>query len=383
MQNFKKLYKEYKENKTIESENRLLRSILFDYDFIVGYDKQRNTLNAYRSENNKLVVCFYSDLEEMEDELRNRLEKLKVNFDGIFEMINENLLDEICFNPNTDRLKLTNSQISDLYRQKVYNQTNEPVILHENKKFLKSAYKINELVTNSNKIIELYNTYLTENTQDNLSNFFRELVNNATFYACVLPEDDAETDENGHPLISNDRVLQYNSEKYGKQYCLFISIKNAIDFFGLDERNYVSIFNFDDIINMMDATHNTIKSLRIVGDLDLSIPAGDFYSLKVQKDNLEVKGKVVIDSQLADTEDNNAIIDALKKYFSKIEHVEKIWCGYEFYKVNVLKIYAKVNGEINTNIENDLRIILENRCFKLTLVNSEVTDNQLSLIYEK
>ena len=370
MQNFKKLYKKYEDDRTLENENRLFRSILFDYDFIVGYDKQRNTLNAYRSENNKLVVCFYSDLEEMEDELRNRLEKLKVNFDGIFEMVNENLLDEICINPNTDKLKLTNSQISDLYRQKVYNQTNEPVILHENKKFLKSAYKINELVTNSNKIIELYNTYLTENTQDNLSNFFRELVNNATFYACVLPEDDAETDENGHPLISNDRVLQYNSEKYGKQYCLFISIKNAIDFFGLDERNYVSIFNFDDIINMMDSTHNTIKSLRIIGDLDLSIPAEDFYSLKVQKDNLEVKGKVVIDSQLADTEDNNAIIDALKKYFSKIEQVEKIWCGYEFYKVNVLKIYAKVNSEINTNIENDLRNILENRCFKLTLVNS-------------
>ena len=59
--------------------------------------------------------------------------------------------------------------------------------------------------------------------------------------------------------------------------------------------NGVSIFNFDDYMTLIDSNWNRIEALRIVGDLDLTIPVNELERLKFIHDkNKNEIGQIVL-----------------------------------------------------------------------------------------
>ena len=69
-----------------------------------------------------------------------------------------------------------------------------------------------------------------------------------------------------------------------------------IEFIDANENSYVSIFNFDDYMTLIDSNWNRIESLSIIGDLDLTIPVGVLNELKFIHDrykNERVKIRLV------------------------------------------------------------------------------------------
>lgn len=392
LQDFKTLYNIFIREKNAQNESLLLRAIAFYYKLFICYEEKEGTtiLDSFRDENNKLILKVYTDTNEMEDKTKMQDKEMQVNFDGILAIVNRNFVDGIVINPKSDNFKLTNVQLMDINRQKMFCRTYDPFELHEDKDFLKPAYKINEVDKNSKNIIELYNAYLKNNDENVLSKFYNELVNHATFFSLVLPEENAGQDEDGHPLISKKRVLQEKETEDKRHYTLYITIQKAIERLGLNENDYISIFNFDDFISMIDSSHNVIKSLKIEGDIDLTIPVDTINELKVQKDRKERnKDTIIMSGEYAHTKENQLLEKQLKEFFLKIDNVEKVWTGLDVYVHNgktgikVFAIHAELNSKMKRDIVQELKQIFKNRCFEFKVIDRENEDENLKLIYRK
>lgn len=388
---FKYLYNKYINERNMENESILLKTILFDSLFWVCYKESEEEGQIYRfirDENEKLVLQIYSNFNEIEQEAKVKYWKGYTKFEGILQIVNENLVDEILINPMTDNFRISSMQLMDLNRQKIYNETAEPIILHEDKDLLKPAYKIEELQSTNNRINELYSIYLQDETDENMSNLYSELINNATFFTPVSPEESTSYDENGHPLISKRGVLQSILEKGDRIYCLYLSTKNILEdtfeYKKIEKENlYYSIFSFDDYITLIDSFNGTIKQLYIFGDKFFSLSIDILNDLKAQKDRYaRMEGAIVIESQMAKTEEDNALnIEKLKKYFHSIESIKKSSALLETYLLKnkamykVYKIVVETNKELDKKeLEEKIRKILRNRCFKLSLILNKEED---------
>ena len=299
---FKNEIEIYKNNSTYDNENRLLRTICYDTDFYVGVITENNNvyLDIIKDDRNKIIIKFFTNKEELKINDINKYSGLNLfNFQEIIELVNKHCIDEVHINPNTDNYLLTNYDIKVLERQMKFGKDDYKFRLYENKQFSKPAYRISELNSNSNQVIEIYKKYLENKTLENLNKFAEIFSKKSSFYGLVLPEDNARKDEQGHLLISNNRVLQNRLSDTSANYYLFISIKNMIDFIGADENSFVSIFYFDDYMNLIDNQWNRIESLRIIGDLDLCIPAEDLQEIKfiIDKNRME-RSQISIKSTL-------------------------------------------------------------------------------------
>ena len=285
---FRELYNNYLNNKTIENQSVILRSAILDYKYIIlsHTEDGEDILDAVRDDKGQLLLKIYTDMSEIEEEKLSNNASRMVDFGMILSIVNQWIIDKVWINPETDDIKITHTQLMDLKRQIEYVQSNEPIVLHEDVDFSKVAYKIKDIGMdfNNDKVIELYKKYLNDNNPDTYNEFWLELINNTSLLSFVLPEDNAELNQEGRALISKNRVLQYNLQDGNKTYLAFIApkyIKNPSD----DE--YVSIFNFDDYINLIDSTYDTIKSLFIIGDIRMKIPIEDLYNAKIQKDRIK------------------------------------------------------------------------------------------------
>lgn len=394
---FKILYNNYINCKNIETESILLKTILFDCEFFVCFTQSNEgeTFELDTDENNKLILKIYSDYDEIEDRKKDQFSVGKIDFDVILDIVNESIADEICINPLTDCFKITSSQLMDLYRQKLYADTLSPIKLHEEKDFLKPAYKISEKnsKTNSNKIIQLYDIYMKAKDEaeieNTLSDFYKELINNATFFADVLPEEGCPKDENGNPLITKKRVLYFNEGNKGNYLFFIDSSQMAMSDEENGKVNYFSTFNFDDIITMIDSAYGVIKSIKIYGDLDLTIPVEVINELKVQKDrNNDLTGGLVLSSAYSETAEIQSFEEDLKNYFIKQKNVEKLWLGIEQYIYKdksmhkVFNIFLKLQDESDEINYNEIRKILKNNCFQVLIVNNEMPEKDVKLIFE-
>ena len=297
--NFKEIYNQYMNQPDEKSENLLLRAICYDTKFGVGYIKE-NGINIIRPEKyneNKSFLNIYTDINEVNDEEKEKYNGIiECDFEEILEYVNKTLANGVQINPNTDNFKITNCDLMALKRQMKLSDASDTFKLCDDTDFIKPAYKIAELNTTSNKLIETYNKYLKDNNKETLNEFYKILVNEATFYSLVLPKENAEKDEEGHPLISKNRVLQNRISETSANYYLFISIKKMIEFIDANENSYVSIFNFDDYMTLIDSNWNRIESLSIIGDLDLTIPVDVLNELKFFHDgykNERVKIRLV------------------------------------------------------------------------------------------
>ena len=90
----------------------------------------------------------------------------------------------------------------------------------------------------------------------------------------------------GRALISKNRVLQYNFSEGNKTYLAYTASKYIAS---PSDDEYVSIFDFDDYINLIDSTYDTIKSLFIIGVKRLEIPIKDLHYAKIQNDRIKNK----------------------------------------------------------------------------------------------
>lgn len=288
--NFKEVYNQYTKQPTAENENLLLRTISFDIKFLIGYieENEKRIIRTERNNNNKLFLNVYTDVNELTDVEKSRYNGMfEFSFQEILDEVNSSLMDGVCINPSTDGFELTNYDLMALERQIKLSQPNDIFKLCKNNDFLKPAYKISELDSNSNEVIEVYDRYLKDNNKETLNEFYKILVNEATFYSLVLPKENAEKDEQGHSLVSKNRVLQNKISDSSANYYLFISISKMVEFIGADENSYVSIFNFDDYMTLIDSNWGKIESLRIVGDLDLTIPVDVLNELKFTNDKFK------------------------------------------------------------------------------------------------
>lgn len=297
--NFKEIYNQYMNHQDNENENLLLRLICYDTKFLIGYIEKNGvrTINLEKDNENKLFLNIYTNTSELNDEEKEKYNGIiECDFEEILEYANKTLANGVQINPNTDNFKITNCDLMALKRQMKLSDTSDTFKLCDDTDFIKPAYKIAELNTTSNKLIETYNKYLKDNNKETLNEFYKILVNEATFYSLVLPKENAEKDEEGHPLISKNRVLQNRISETSANYYLFISIKKMIEFIDANENSYVSIFNFDDYMTLIDSNWNRIESLSIIGDLDLTIPVGVLNELKFIHDrykNERVKIRLV------------------------------------------------------------------------------------------
>lgn len=296
---FKEIYNQYMNHQDNENENLLLRSICYDTKFLIGYIEENGvrTINLEKDNENKLFLNIYTNTSELNDEEKEKYNGIiECDFEEILEYVNKTLANGVQINPNTDNFKITNCDLMALKRQMKLSDASDTFKLCDDTDFIKPAYKIAELNTTSNKLIETYNKYLKDNNKETLNEFYKILVNEATFYSLVLPKENAEKDEEGHPLISKNRVLQNRISETSANYYLFISIKEMIEFIDANENSYVSIFNFDDYMTLIDSNWNRIESLSIIGDLDLTIPVGVLNELKFIHDrykNERVKIRLV------------------------------------------------------------------------------------------
>ncbi len=285
--NFKEIYNQYMNHKDNENENLLLRTICYDIKFLIGYVKENSvrTIKLEKDNENKLFLNIYTNSSELNDEEKKKYNgAIECDFEEILDHVNKLLANGVRINPNTDNFKIINSDLMALKRQMELGGYSDTFKLNGDTNFIKPAYKIFELNTNSNKLIEIYDKYLKDNSKETLNKFYNILVNEATFYSLVLPKENAEKDERGHPFISKDRVLQERISDTSACYYLFISIEKMIEFICANENSYVSIFNFEDYMTLIDSNWNRIESLRIIGDLDLTIPVEVLNELKFIQD---------------------------------------------------------------------------------------------------
>lgn len=295
---FKKIYNEYIKQPNTENENLLLREICYNINFFVGYIEENENKNIIAEKNteNELLLNVYTDISEFGEKEKNKYSGIvEYNFEEIVELINKMLANGICINPNAEKFKIKNNELMELKRQMNFSGSNEEFRLSQNDDFIKPAYRISELKSNSNRIIGIYDRYLKDNNEETLNEFFKILVNESTFYSLVLPEENAKVDGNGHPLISKNRVLQNRISENKANYYLFLTVNKMIEFIGANENSYISIFNFDDYMTLIDSNWNRIEALRIVGDLDLTIPVNELERLKFIHDkNKNEIGQIVL-----------------------------------------------------------------------------------------
>lgn len=296
--NFKEIYSQYINHQDKKNENLLLRSICYDTKFMIGYIEKNGirTINLDRYSENKLFLNIYTDISEFSDEEKKKYNgAFEMDFEEILDHVNKLLANGVRINPNTDNFIITNSDLMSLKRQMKLGNYSDTFKLNGDTNFIKPAYKISELNTNSNKLIEIYDKYLKDNSKETLNEFYNILINEATFYSFVLPKENAEKDEEGHPFISKDRVLQKKISDTSACYYLFISIEKMLEFICVNENSYVSIFNFEDYMTLIDSNWNRIESLRIIGDLYLTIPVEVLNELKFIQDRYKnERAKIVL-----------------------------------------------------------------------------------------
>lgn len=285
--NFKELYKNYKNEESKKNESALCREIINNCNYIVC--EKENSLDTYRDENEKLILKVYTELNEISEYVRNQFETIEVDFNTIWSTINKNMLDKIIINPESDRFVISNEQVNDLYRQdkfgsKIGYRTLKKTTMEE-----KSAYQVKDIKALSNKVVDLYKKYTNSNDEKDLSDFYNELVNNATFYTRVIPEDNAELDTNGNPLINYTRVMQNSIDDEGKERCYTLYLtEDALKKDGAKDDIYVAEFSFNDYVHMIDNSWNIIKRIVICDlEFDINIPLDTIYELKVQKDQFD------------------------------------------------------------------------------------------------
>ena len=259
-------------------------------------ENENKNIIAEKNTENELLLNVYTDISEFGEKEKNKYSGIvEYNFEEIVELINKMLANGICINPNAEKFKIKNNELMELKRQMNFSGSNEEFRLSQNDDFIKPAYRISELKSNSNRIIEIYDRYLKDNNEETLNEFFKILVNESTFYSLVLPEENAKVDGNGHPLISKNRVLQNRISENKANYYLFLTVNKMIEFIGANENSYISIFNFDDYMTLIDSNWNRIEALRIVGDLDLTIPVNELERLKFIHDkNKNEIGQIVL-----------------------------------------------------------------------------------------
>ena len=206
-----------------ENENLLLRSICYDTKFLIGYIEENGvrTINLEKDNENKLFLNIYTNTSELNDEEKEKYNGIiECDFEEILEYVNKTLANGVQINPNTDNFKITNCDLMALKRQMKLSDASDTFKLCDDTDFIKPAYKIAEL--NTTRLIETYNKYLKDNNKETLNEFYKILVNEATFYSLVLPKENAEKDEEGHPLISKNRVLQNRISETSANYYLYL-----------------------------------------------------------------------------------------------------------------------------------------------------------------
>lgn len=400
---FKRIYNNYLEKRDLESENLLFRSLIFDdYDFLVAYREQNNRLvELDEDENNQIFLKIYLDFIETGEELIEQYSVTKIDFNEIIRLVNVYKLDGILINPFSDKLKLTDSQLKDLKRQKDFFCSKLPTILHQQKYFQKPSYKVKELGNKftNNRVMELYDKYMKEENayikDDILNSFEKEIANNASFIKQVLPDEKSPKDSNGNPIVTWNRVPYIKQDDEKGYYLLYTDSSILLrEDVGLDENDYITICDFDDIMSLIDSTYDLIDSLRIYGEYDLTIPIEDVNRFKIEKDiNEKLKKAIVIAGAYTPNDEINLIEEGLKKYLNSDENFQKIWMRKQEYiysggqrnTVFDILIKSKVNSytmDDFSKINLDLRKILKNKCFKVDITEKEITESVFTLIAE-
>lgn len=282
--NFKEIYENYKNEKNKTNESTLCREIINNCNFLVC--EKDDSLDVYIDENEKYVLKVYTEIDDISEYVRDQFDAVEVDFDTIWATVNNNMLDKIIINPESDGFELTNKQINDLYRQSKFGNEFAYRTLKKTSMQDKSAYKVKDAKPLSNKIIELYKKYSNSNDEKDLSNFYEELVNNATFYTKVIPEDNAELTANDNPLINYSRVFQNFIDDDGNERCYILYLTaDALINDGAEDDTYVAEFNFDDYVDMIDSAWNIIQGITISDEeFDINISLDTIYELKVKKD---------------------------------------------------------------------------------------------------
>ena len=291
---FKELYNNYKKEENKKNENALCREIINNSNFIVC--EKENSLDTYRDENEKLVLKVYTELNEINEYVRNQFTTTEVDFNTIWSTINRNMLDKIIINPESDRFILSNEQVNDLYRQDKFGDKISYRTIKKNFMQEKSAYKVENIKSLNNKIIEIYKKYVDSNNENDLNDFYKELVYNSTFYTRVLPEDNGKLDSNNNPIIDYTRVMQNFLDDNGNERCYILYLTTeALKKDGAKEDMYVAEFNFDDYVCMIDKSWDIIQRIVISDvDFDINIPLDTIYELKVQKDLFDSSEDIII-----------------------------------------------------------------------------------------
>ena len=396
---FKELCAVYTANPNLDNENVLLRTMVFDTKYYVAtvkYEKG-NALRMLQSETGAIVLCVYTNEAEVGSEISEKYELVKMSFDELYDNVNLNNVDYVLLNPNTEALTLSGAQVSKLYREKYYSDSSYPLHLEKDVEFKTRALKVSELNSKgtSKKIIDIYLTAVNEKEESVraalLDEFVDELTNHAKFYTPVLPGE--EVDKIGNLVVGKERVLFLTEDNIKGEYYLFVDADKIVETLKIDPENtYVSVFDFDDYVAMMDATRGVIKGIKIIGDTTLTIPASDIYYYNAIKEHaLLTKGATVLKGSYAPSEETDLMEKELDELFVKVPAVEKIWLGreIELYKNNknayVYNVVLKLTSEeINkAAVKEKVRKILGNKLYRMYITNEDVTDSQLKLVYER
>ncbi len=396
---FKELCAVYTANPNLDNENVLLRTMVFDTKYYVAtvkYEKG-NALRMLQSETGSIVLCVYTSEAEVGAEIADKYELVKMSFDELYDNVNVNNVEYILINPNTEALTLTCAQVSKLYREKYYSDSSLPLHLDKDVEFKTRALKVSELSsqTTSKKLIDIYLTAVNEKEEETRSNllveFVEELTNHAKFYTPVLP--DGEVDKVGNLVVGKERVLFFTEDNVKGEYYLFVDANKIVETLKVDPENtYVSVFDFDDYVAMMDATRGVIKGLKIIGDTTIAIPASDIYYYNAIKEhNALTKDITVLKGSYAPSEETELMEKELDELFVKYPAVEKAWLGreIELYKNNknayIYNVVLKLTSEeINKDaVKEKVRKILGNKLYRMYITNDGVVDSQLKLVYER
>ena len=395
---FKELCAEYSANPNLDNENVLLRTMVFDTKFYVAtkkYDKG-NALRLLQSETGTMVLCVYTHDVDIDAEVKEKYDITEMNFDDIYENVNVNNVGYILINPSTEALTLTASQISKLYREKYYADASYPLHLDKDVDFSCRAVSLAEVNTQvtSKKLIEVYLDAQKEESEEKrevlLNKFLDEFVNHAKFYTPVFPT--GETDSIGNYIVNKERVIYLTENGKNGMYYLFVDADKIVNDLEADlEKTYVSVFDFNDYITMMDAAHGAIAGLKIIGDVALDLPASDIYYYNAIKEHNELlKDVTVLQGSYAPSEEMTEIEKDMNEYFETISSVEKVWLGreIEMYKNKknafVYNVVLKLKDDkLNKDdVKETVRKILGNKLFRMYVSKEEVTDTQLKQVYD-
>lgn len=396
---FKELCAVYTANPNLDNENVLLRTMVFDLEYYVAtvkYEKG-NAIRMFQSETGATVLCVYTHNTEVDSEIKEKYDLVKMSFDDLYENVNANNVEYLLINPNTEALTLTSSQISKLYREKYYSESSFPLHLEKDSEIVARAIKISDLNSQfiSKKLIDIYLTAANEKEEEKratlLSEFLDEFMNRAKFYTPVVPS--GEVDSVGNLIATKDRVVFITEDKIKGEYYLFVDSNKIIETLKVDpEKTYVSVFDFDDCVALMDAARNTIKGIKIIGDVTITIPAEDIYRYAATKEHdLLRKGVTVLKGSYAPSEETDLIEKDLDELFTKHTAIDKAWLGreIELYKneknAYIYNVVLKLtNDELNKEkIKNSVRKILGNKLHRMYIATDATMDSQLKLVYDK